>query len=70
MRKIQGQVIQDGWNTSPSGTFMFKVTKRLKALKPLLRRLRASYGRITERVHFLKGVRRDPISAGWGPFKC
>ncbi|KAJ9536694.1 hypothetical protein OSB04_un000167 [Centaurea solstitialis] len=42
------------WEVQIEGTFMYRVTKRLKSLKEPLRRLRRSYGNLSSKVDALK----------------
>ncbi|KAJ9536013.1 hypothetical protein OSB04_un000819 [Centaurea solstitialis] len=46
--------VKNAWQVQVSGTFMYQVTSRLKLLKSPLRRLRKSYGNLTNRVIALK----------------
>ncbi|XP_024981682.1 uncharacterized protein LOC112518274 [Cynara cardunculus var. scolymus] len=48
------QIVKDEWANHIEGTFMFRVTTHLKALKTPLRKLRNSYGNLGQRVSFLK----------------
>ncbi|XP_024976218.1 uncharacterized protein LOC112514118 [Cynara cardunculus var. scolymus] len=48
------QIVKDEWANHIEGTFMFRVTSHLKALKTPLRKLRKSYGNLGQRVSFLK----------------
>ncbi|XP_024958932.1 uncharacterized protein LOC112499893 [Cynara cardunculus var. scolymus] len=48
------QVVKDEWAKNIEGTFMFRVTSHLKALKTPLRKLRNSNGNLGKRVSFLK----------------
>ncbi|KAJ9535153.1 hypothetical protein OSB04_un001767 [Centaurea solstitialis] len=46
--------VQQGWLTEVEGTFMFRVTSKLKALKSPLRKLRSSYGNLSATSSRLK----------------
>ncbi|KAJ9541829.1 hypothetical protein OSB04_028335 [Centaurea solstitialis] len=48
------QIVKEGWKVHVEGTFMFRLTSKLKNLKKPLRRLRSSYGNLTERTIRLK----------------
>ncbi|XP_024963364.1 uncharacterized protein LOC112503581 [Cynara cardunculus var. scolymus] len=48
------QVVKDEWAKHIEGTFMFRVTSHLKALKTPLRKLQNSYHNRGKRVSFLK----------------
>ncbi|XP_024990680.1 uncharacterized protein LOC112524969 [Cynara cardunculus var. scolymus] len=48
------QVVKNEWANNIEGSFMFRVTSHLKALKTPLRKLRHSYGNLGQRVAFLK----------------
>ncbi|KAJ9536659.1 LOW QUALITY PROTEIN: hypothetical protein OSB04_un000132 [Centaurea solstitialis] len=43
-----------GWDVPVEGTFMYRVTTRLKALKEPLRKLRRSYGNLSSKANDLK----------------
>ncbi|KAJ9536012.1 hypothetical protein OSB04_un000818 [Centaurea solstitialis] len=47
-------IVSDVWRQRVDGTFMFRVTQRLKALKKPLRNLRNTYGDLRIRVNKLK----------------
>ncbi|KAJ9536435.1 hypothetical protein OSB04_un000393 [Centaurea solstitialis] len=46
--------VRQCWNVEVEGTFMFRVTSKLKALKKPLRKLRANYGSLSTRTAELK----------------
>ncbi|KAJ9535488.1 hypothetical protein OSB04_un001387 [Centaurea solstitialis] len=46
--------VQQAWRVDIDGTFMFKLTSRLKLLKTPLRRLRSAYGNLSRRSVSLK----------------
>ncbi|KAJ9539059.1 hypothetical protein OSB04_031792 [Centaurea solstitialis] len=48
------QIVKDAWNVQINGSFMFRLTAKLKALKTPLRKLRSSYGNLSSNVHKLK----------------
>ncbi|KAJ9536728.1 hypothetical protein OSB04_un000113 [Centaurea solstitialis] len=48
------QTVSSVWSKVVEGTFMFRVTKKLKALKSPLRKLRGLYGNLPKRVADLK----------------
>ncbi|KAJ9562241.1 hypothetical protein OSB04_007401 [Centaurea solstitialis] len=47
-------IVKSVWDTQINGTFMYRVTSRLKLLKQPLRKLRLSYGNLTSKVNALK----------------
>ncbi|KAJ9536704.1 hypothetical protein OSB04_un000089 [Centaurea solstitialis] len=46
--------VQQAWDVHVEGTFMYRITTRLKSLKEPLRKLRRSYGNLTQKVADLK----------------
>ncbi|KAJ9536687.1 hypothetical protein OSB04_un000160 [Centaurea solstitialis] len=46
--------VKKGWDVQVDGTFMYRVTERLKALKEPLRKLRRSYGNLSSKIVALK----------------
>ncbi|XP_024965115.1 uncharacterized protein LOC112505438, partial [Cynara cardunculus var. scolymus] len=68
------QVVKEEWDKNVEGSFMFRVTSHLKALKSPLQKLRHSYGNLGKRVVFLKteldriqmDVENDPSNAELG----
>ncbi|KAJ9536667.1 LOW QUALITY PROTEIN: hypothetical protein OSB04_un000140 [Centaurea solstitialis] len=46
--------VQQAWEVHVEGTFMYRITTRLKSLKEPLRKLRRSYGNLTVKVADLK----------------
>ncbi|XP_024969209.1 uncharacterized protein LOC112508730 [Cynara cardunculus var. scolymus] len=48
------QVVKDEWSKHVEGSFMFRMTSHLKALKTLLQKLQNSYGNLSDRVSCLK----------------
>ncbi|KAL0307384.1 UNVERIFIED_CONTAM: hypothetical protein Scaly_2984900 [Sesamum calycinum] len=53
MTKIPGflSYVEDIWKHHTVGTAMYALTRKLKALKPILRRLRQQQGNLTQNVH-------------------
>ncbi|KAJ9536525.1 LOW QUALITY PROTEIN: hypothetical protein OSB04_un000277 [Centaurea solstitialis] len=47
-------IVKQHWEVEISGTFMFQVTSKLKALKKPLRQLRGQYGNLSTRANKLK----------------
>ncbi|KAJ9565118.1 hypothetical protein OSB04_001084 [Centaurea solstitialis] len=47
-------IVKRCWDVDVEGTFMFRLTSKLKSLKSPLRKLRASYGNLTEKTVVLK----------------
>ncbi|XP_024965720.1 uncharacterized protein LOC112505911 [Cynara cardunculus var. scolymus] len=56
-------VMKDEWSKHIEGTFMFRVTSHLKALKTPLRKLRNSYDNLVARVSFFESrdASSDPV---------
>ncbi|KAJ9561560.1 hypothetical protein OSB04_006720 [Centaurea solstitialis] len=48
------EMVKRGWDVPVEGTFMYRVTTRLKALKEPLRKLRRSYGNLSSKANDLK----------------
>ncbi|KAJ9541737.1 hypothetical protein OSB04_028243 [Centaurea solstitialis] len=48
------ETVKRGWDVPVEGTFMYRVTTRLKALKEPLRKLRRSYGNLSSKANDLK----------------
>ncbi|KAJ9538957.1 hypothetical protein OSB04_031690 [Centaurea solstitialis] len=51
--KFRG-IVQNYWNMDVQGTFMFRVTSKLKLLKAPLKKLRSTYGNLSMRTSKLK----------------
>ncbi|KAJ9536666.1 hypothetical protein OSB04_un000139 [Centaurea solstitialis] len=47
-------LVRSHWNMDVQGTFMFRLTSKLKALKTPLRKLRSAYGNLSSRSNSLK----------------
>ncbi|KAJ9536550.1 hypothetical protein OSB04_un000302 [Centaurea solstitialis] len=47
-------IVQNAWSVDIQGTFMFRLTSKLKSLKAPLRRLRSTYGNLSVRTTRLK----------------
>ncbi|KAJ9561654.1 hypothetical protein OSB04_006814 [Centaurea solstitialis] len=47
-------IVKHWWSTEINGTFMYKLTSKLKLLKAPFRKLRSSYGNLTETTQSLK----------------
>ncbi|XP_024963995.1 uncharacterized protein LOC112504288, partial [Cynara cardunculus var. scolymus] len=68
------QIVHEEWSKYIEGSFMFRVTSHLKALKVPFRKQRNSYGNLGQRVAFLKteldriqiDVDNDPSNADLG----
>ncbi|KAJ9536731.1 hypothetical protein OSB04_un000116 [Centaurea solstitialis] len=48
------EIVKQSWNGHVHGSFMFSLVTRLKALKQPFRKLRGSYGNLSDRVRVLK----------------
>ncbi|KAJ9536472.1 hypothetical protein OSB04_un000353 [Centaurea solstitialis] len=48
------QIVKHSWAMHSQGSFMFRLLTKLKALKTPLRRLRSTYGNLSEKVNSLK----------------
>ncbi|KAJ9564711.1 hypothetical protein OSB04_000677 [Centaurea solstitialis] len=47
-------IVSQHWNVNVEGTFMFRVTSKLKSLKSPLRKLRSTYGNLSSKSNSLK----------------
>ncbi|XP_024964881.1 uncharacterized protein LOC112505168 [Cynara cardunculus var. scolymus] len=63
------KIVKEEWSTYVEGTFMFKVTSHLKALKVPLRRLRNTFGNLGKRVSFLK-IELDRVQLDFDKNPC